>query len=659
MQQKLKLAFRQKQLYKELDLLQPIVVECDIDGNPTYIPGTVPKPNFEDFTDFTEGLDKLQLNWEATSSDTSSSFSNTSETNDEGSNFSKGVSLDLRFYGAAFDYIYEWMMTDPCQILNSIEVQITDVDCNKNFRLFELKVDNLRYAPFDEPCIVSTVLRERDLVIQAFQTTIIEDDWQGWFNSDGTSTKDHPTFIYVVEKKPQFMLVILVALAYIAGILSTGILTTLTVGKEWIRKLLGVAYFCPSPYIYTYIQNICSKFGYTYNTIFDEGVGQYEQACLFFPVQQYLKNHTTFDSPQTKFLWDNRTGMSFAMFLDQLKLLFNCEWYVTPNKELVFQPKSYFDNLTPIYDFTAAGSLKLYNFFYQFNGNKKPSYGDYEYKIDPQDTCSNDLKWRYDTIVDFDRLAYNPMMEGNITKNFAFGCTSFMYDGATEDFMRNAIEDGRTIAELAILVGLIALLLATNPLTAVATAALLTVGYVLTNDFINDFFHKDELEGAIRTSSNVINVPRILYKNPESLVDRANVFSVESPTPNTYYNPTSIDYYTKHPAFNASAGYFGTDVTKIYNYPLYIDEDFEGNLYDLHEHDNPLKNPIINQEWEGDLDACCSTLNLFGVWENDYIKIGAVVILENRNGRLIKGRIESIDLNEDTGMIHLKGRVLK
>jgi hypothetical protein len=52
-------------------------------------------------------------------------------------------------------------------------------------------------------------------------------------------------------------------------------------------------------------------------------------------------------------------------------------------------------------------------------------------------------------------------------------------------------------------------------------------------------------------------------------------------------------------------------------------------------------------------------LDRLGVWVNDFVKIGGVVILENRNGRLIKGRITGIDPSYKEGKITLKGNVLK
>jgi hypothetical protein len=531
------------------------------------------------------------------------------------------------------------------------------LECDRQLRLFEIKLDNVQYSPFDDPCIVDIPLRERDDVIHVFNKTIVEDDWQGWFNSTGAGVKDHPSFMFIQEKRPKFMLVSMTAIVYIAGMLSTGILVALTIGKEWIRKILGIAYFNPSPLIRTCIENICTKYGFTFNTIFDEGE-DYENLCIFFPVTTDESNYDGFDATNNKFFWENRTGYPFSFFLDKLKVVFNAEWYCTPNNELVFQNKSYFENLAPIYDFTAPGAVRVYNFKYTFNGKKKPAYGDYSYKPDSNDLCNSDLKWRYNDIVDFDGPANNLMLEGNVTKSFDFSATSFMYDGSFGDFIKDAVEIARLIAIGAVFIGIVEILVATNFITAAISAALVSLGYFFTNEYVNQFFNDERLKGAIRVSNNNINMPRLLLWDGESMT-RAKVVSVVDPVVNPYYNIDNIDYYAEHPTLEGDQN-FGTDVVDIYNYPMYVDAFYKDNLFDrFHEIDNSLRNPVINQTWECFIDLCCSIADILGLWDGDFIRIGAVVVLEDRGGRLIKGRITDIEPDWQSGQIHLQGVVIK
>lgn len=663
MNNRLIISFRQKQLYLDNDITQPIVVQCNMDGTASYVPGTVPEPDWIDMTEFVGGLEQFKVSWSAVNDDATES--GTSGQSDLGSNYQKGLSVDLTMFSTAFQFIFDWLMTNPCQMLNSIEVLIHDSDCDKDYRIFEIKLDNVKYAPTDEPCIVSMPLREADDTIHVFQKTIIEDNWQGWFNQDGTSTKDHPTFQIIVEKKPKFFLAVYVVLIYLAGMLSVGILIALNEGKRWISKCLGFTYFCPSPLIRTYIENVCGKYGYTFDTIFDDLVGNpYRDVCFFWPASTALKNFEGGDytSPSTKFVWDNRSVLSVTKLLDQLKKVFNAEWYITPNKKLVFKPKSFFDNQPPIYDFTLPGNDKLYHLFYTFNGKKKPAYGDYQYLIDPQDTCSNENKWRYNDIVDYDGPANNPMLEGHIDKTFDFAATSFHNDGSSEDFLEEGIKLGRLIAIGALLVGFAQIFLAANFLTDAIVVALLTLGYLVTNNYVNDYFNNVHLNGMVRVSNSELNIPRLLLWDRATPLDEAKVVKPGFPAINPIYNIDAVTYWAEHPTYDNAGGVFepGGSVTVVYNYPMYVDSWYTGNLYDrFQDYDNPLQNPVINQDWEGDIDLCCDWLDRLGVWENDFVKIGAVVILENRGARMIKGRIANIDIDYEKGIITLKGNVLK
>lgn len=659
MQNRLKIELRQKQLYLEQDPLQPVIVQCNMDGTVEYVTGLVPSPTYQDFTDNVSGLGDINFKWEAVTEDFTEG--DAKETNEFGSNYSKGLSAELGFFGDAFRYIYDWLMQEDCQTLNSIEVRITDRACGKNYRVFEIKADNIKYRPKTEPCLITIPLREADGAVHVLQKTIIEDNWQGWFNRDGTSTKDHPTFGIVLEKKPGFFLAIIMVLVYIAGMLSAGLLVAFTDGTRWIRRVLGVCYFCPSPLIRDYIENICLKYGFTHDTIFDDlPANEYRDVCLFFPVEGNFKNFDDFTAPSTKFIWGNRTGIPFSRFLDQLKKAFNAEWYITPNNTLIFKQKAFFDSAVPLYDFTLPGAFELYDLEYEFSGTKKPAYGNYQYQIDPQDTCSNELKQRYNAIVDYDGPADNPMLEGNVTKNFEFAGTAFHKDGSTEDFIKTNVEVARLVAVGAIIVGLGTIFLAVNPLTAGIVAALVSLGYVTTNNYVNDFFDEPEIDGMVRLASRQINVPRLLLWDRSTPMSKAKVVYEVDPPANPKYNFSGNDYYQEHPAFDAPAGYFGTDVTRIYNYPMYVEEQFTGNMFDrFHEYDNPFNNPVSNQGWNAKVGMCCEMLDLFGVWENDFAKIGSVVVLEDRNGRIIKGRITNIEPSYKDGTISLQGKVIR
>jgi hypothetical protein len=86
-----------------------------------------------------------------------------------------------------------------------------------------------------------------------------------------------------------------------------------------------------------------------------------------------------------------------------------------------------------------------------------------------------------------------------------------------------------------------------------------------------------------------------------------------------------------------------------------------GNLYpELHDKiDNPLKSLATHQTFDMDTDLCCEMLDLLGVWENDFARIGFFIKIESRPGYDVLGRLEHFDIDYDNEQISLKGRVFK
>jgi hypothetical protein len=52
-------------------------------------------------------------------------------------------------------------------------------------------------------------------------------------------------------------------------------------------------------------------------------------------------------------------------------------------------------------------------------------------------------------------------------------------------------------------------------------------------------------------------------------------------------------------------------------------------------------------------------LDILGVWENDFARIGFFIKIESRLGYDVLGRLEHFDIDYDNEQISLKGRVFK
>jgi len=660
--ERLRIYLRRRQLTDETG---DVVVQCNPDNSAQYVPGTVDTTWIE-YTELTQGLDKLDLSWDSVNSGTSGQSTDTSP---GGSNYDKGISVALVFNDAAYQFIYDWLLGTPCGILNAVEVMITDELCKKRYRTFEIKADNLSYAPYDAPCEFEVKLREADPVWHCIHKTFIWDNWQDWF-IDGSS-KQHPCFLTAVEPRPRLINSARMGLS-IFGRTIPLISAIFNENDDAFRRIQGVDNFVDAPLIRDFITNVCGKCGIAVDTMFHDPANPYYNACLYYPLSGSMHNSSTsaVTSPALWYHFENRWNITLAELLDKLKGIFQAEWYVTPGNTLVFQPKGDFVALAvaPIIDLTdpaVATKWDKYSLRYTFNGEKQPAYGRYEYTIDASDLASQEAKPLYNDIVDYDGPTDNLMLEGNISRTYEFASTGFVRDGRAQgDYLRQVVNDGETVAYalIIVLVVVIASLLA-GVLSAGAAAALAAflgvwVALIATkaND-LRDLFGGDTYTGAVRLTCEQVAQPRLLLWNGDSL-NRAKVVRVDPDdiVPNTWFNPTSESYTTRN-KFNYApvGGLF------IFNYPFYYESYFLGNLYDrfMDALDNPLKSLDSHQTFEVNVDACCDFLDILGVWHTDFAKIGYFVKLENRPGYDVKGRIEHFTVNYDDEKIALRGKVYK
>lgn len=649
-----------------------VIVQCNPDtGYAEYVPGTVdntapygsitPVGGWYDFTDFIENAEKLGFTWDKINS--GNSFN--SQTNQDGSNYDKGITSDLLFFDLAYQFIYDWLLTSECQILNAIEVKIVDLIAAGTYRIFEIKNDNIEYAPVDEPCQFHIKLREQDSAWHCIHKTFIWDNHQDWFKDD--SAKTHPCFLTCIEPRPRLVQSARMALmlfyhsnplvALIDGITGGNI-------KDDTRRILNANRFVDSPLVRTYIENVAAKCGMEMDTIFDEGQ-DWDNLCVFYPQAGFMHEYDgdSVASPSLAYHFDNRWLITIAELLDKLKIVFAAEWYVTPNNTIVFKHTKDLIEVDAIYDFTALGAAPIYDLRYTFNGDKKAAYGRYEYQTDGSDLASQEMSTLYNDIIDYDGPANNPMLEGEKTKNFEFAPTGFVRDGRANDYMELLMDDGKIGA--LILIGVLVIIIASliaGVVSAGAGAALagFMAGWVAlvlakVSDLNEEFVQGPTYSGAVRLTSEQVLTPRLILWDGISEQRAKAVADVILPTPNTFYNPDSIPYDEKNKIDEDNPDKI------IYNYPLYFDGDYTGNLFDRYHDtvDNPLKSKESHQDAKWNVDLCEDMLNLFGVFQNQYAAIGKIVRLEARNNYDVYVRIGNINVDYDNNRINLKGTVLR
>lgn len=649
-----------------------VVVQCNPStGYAEYTPGTVdnvtafsgitPEDGWYDFTNYIENVEKISFTWDKINSGNS----NNSETNQDGSNYDKALSAELTFFDKAHSFIREWLIDTECQILNAVEVKIVDLIAGGTYRIFEIKNDNLEFAPFDEPCQFHVKLREQDQAWHCIHKTFIWDNHQNWFEDSGV--KEHPCFLTCIEPRPRLVQSARMALMlFFYSHPLVALVSWITGGsiKDDTRRILNANRFVDAPLVRTYIENVATKCGFQTDTIFDQGA-DWENLCIFYPQAGYMheSDGDAIVSPSLSYHFDNRWMITIADLFDKLKVVFAAEWYVTPNNTILFKYKKDLINLSVLYDFTAVGATPIYDLRYTFNGEKKPAYGRYQYTDDGSDLASQEMSTLYSDIIDYDGPANNPMLEGERTKSFEFAPTGFIRDGRSKDYMTLLINDGKlgALILIGILVVVIASLIA-GVLSAGAGIALggflagwIALALAKAGDLNNDFVDNPVYTGAVRLTSEQTLTPRLILWDGVSM-QRAKVEQMVSlPAPNTFYNPDSVAYNVKNKIDQDNAD------LNIFNYPLYFDGDFTGNLFDQYHDviDNPLKSRETHQDAKWNVDLCEDMLNLFGVFQNQYAQIGKIVKVEERDNYSVYVRLGNINVDYDTNRIDLKGTVLR
>lgn len=652
---RLAIYFRHMQLQFEGN---DVVVKCNPDGSAEYVPGSVGDRQWHEMTYYTDGLDKLSLQWNASSAGNADG----GETNEAGSNYDKGISLEVIFTDKAFFFIEEWLLKSPCSMLNAIEVKIVDLVCKNQYRLFEIKADNLTYAPIDKPCEFAVRLREQDLVWHCVHKTFIWDNWQDWFKDN--SAKEHPCFLTAIEPRPRILGSVRLGFLLLGETMP--ILTNLfnLGGDNDARRILDIDNFVPAPLVRDYIKNVCDKCGIGMDTMFDDVPGnEYKNLCLFYPLSGDEFWHTNEGgnilSPALWFYFENRWLVTLADFLDYLKKVFKAEWYVTPNSKLIFHPQIVFDTSAAIIDFSAPGALPIFDLEYTFDGTKKPAYGRYQYQPDGADMASQEISTLYNDIADYDGPANNPMLEGNVSNNFEFAPTGFVRDGRSPDYLRTLINDAETISY--ILLGILEVIALASLLSVHPVMAGLITGYIIVwvagiahrSNLWRDRFGEwdSEYTGAVRLTIEQVGTPRLLLWDGVSK-DRAKVVRQGVPDPNAFYNPTLIPYTDRNTI---------NDQKILFNYPLYFDSFYKENMFDrFHDKvDNPLKSLETHQSFSLRVDLCCEVMDIFGLWDGDFARIGYIIKIEQRDNHGIFGKITAIELAYEGDAVVIKGRVMK
>lgn len=188
------------------------------------VPTTV-STDWIDYTEYVDGLDKLELTWSTTQ---------TAQGAIENGEFRPklGASGTLTFERAAHEFLKSLLVDAVAAPLNQVEVQITDT-ANGSYTGYTIKSTSLSWCEFNALCTYELNLKQEDIYTQCIERTMIADNWQGWFQTRPVEiapgiTKKHPRFSYCTEHRPNGSMVMqwyLLGITQIFGVIMFIIIT--------------------------------------------------------------------------------------------------------------------------------------------------------------------------------------------------------------------------------------------------------------------------------------------------------------------------------------------------------------------------------------------------------------------------------------------------
>jgi hypothetical protein len=640
--------------HQNKDLQGNNIVYTEVGGVYTSSLGNEPNYTWIDITDDASEFTS-DITWDANN-----------EINRQGDN---GISSTITIVGKAYTYINKYLFKDCYAHIGTLDCRIIDNENGKELKYFIIKADGIRQV-IDDGCVLELSIKEDNPNYDILSKADIFDNWQNWyFGESYPTTKNHPQFLVCKQKFGQgarlglnLLWLAAPAVAFIAQI----------VGEDdrIVRRNLGLTNFMAAPLVRDIIQNVCSKCGYTIDTIFDI-TKDYENLC--YASGSFSSFHKDESSAvQSPVLWMHNTSREPELFidwLDDLCKVMACDWYIDGSVLKVRYLKDLYND--PVYyDFTINDTL--YNVTLDYNGTRKNKRHGVRYATD--DGASSQINVLYSDVTSYDQNNNNPTLDGNnVHDSKFFASTGFVRDGTVDDYIRDAIDDAEisayinllqlTVMTASVLGGV---LTSTGAIISLAAIAWWLIQIPLTVDAWRQSYASitdTVYTGAIRLqNADELNVGRLLLWDGVDMF-RAKVVEKFNPTINSVYNTLgykanySLDANPNSDSNNVNNN--GVDY-RAFNYPMYYDHKFTDNLAELHE---PVYNPMYNFDSSVEVTfTVCKTpflMDKFGLYIGQTTKLNKIVKIDAFKDCNNKVRITSIILSTSKNELIFKGKILR
>lgn len=191
----------------------------------------------------------------------------------------------------------------------------------------------------------------------------------------------------------------------------------------------------PTAYVRDYINNVCQICGLNFqSSILNDPNSIYYDLGLF---SAQVKRGKIRGADDNKLIEDNLPVETLATLMNTyLKPLFNADYKIVGNN-LIFERKDYFFNSNNIWidtsDLMNRGVIQDNVVCYTWTDKERYAYGDYQYTMDASEYIGNEVRRRWQDIVEWNLPPVNLSLKGGMEVIIASSCARTIADGISED----------------------------------------------------------------------------------------------------------------------------------------------------------------------------------------------------------------------------------
>lgn len=551
-------------------------------------------------------------------------FEVTYRESDEQGVLTKSYSNELTFYGDGYNILRTALIDNPNGFIAEVRAEVFDECCGRLVLDGIIRGDSIDWC--EPECWITAQVIEKTPELDCIKSTLITDNSAPDFFMNRPQKK----LRYCVEMRPQFITEILFALYYLLYIMliplvlmvatfiygwqlvlfiicsvvcvipGTGctqtdcntspitnpIQTARLIGDlmdDLSDRLIQCQWYHPTALVRDYIENVCRKCGLTFeSSILNDPSSPYYNLLLFSaPVRKGYKPSGT----EPRLIADNAPLETLdTLFQRHLKPLFNARYWIIDGV-LIFERRDYFQNSNTWIDAENLfnnGKILDNRICLSWIDDEKYAYGKYTYIQDGSDLLAYEAAHRFNTIVEWNDPP-SVAQKGFMDNQFGSGIARFRDDragweatgftGILNTFMFNAFANSRDLL-----------------LMSQHTA------------FNYKFLIWDEFSG-----DETARVKR----------DYSTGFTGGDVIGDVYFN---------NGGFEAVYEDVPLDPTKLFNYPMWFNENNTNNLYTkFHYINNPRTpgNRLYNFSFEFEFD--CAQFDAISFSKNIRLRIGSMI----------------------------------